>query len=234
MVFINRSACVSAVTLILLVVDQSKGQSIFLHGIDNSLLRRKQFEETKGSVYLNELWSLGTLISKEGNEYSGLLLRYDAYQDVVEVNSEGQIFIASADDFPAFSLSISEPGTNTIKKHYFSSGYNLGGFNELNYVELLAQGKVDLIAKDKIDLLEDNIGKYGTPGSYRSYQARRFYFVMDTRGTSLAIKLSKKSILEIFPKNAVEIEAFLKKKKMKIKSETHLIEVINYLNESVL
>lgn len=50
----------------------------------------------------------------------------------------------------------------------------------------------------------------------------------------MAIKLSKKSILEIFPKNAVEIEAFLKKKKMKIKSETDLIEVINYLNESVL
>lgn len=230
MACINRSACVIAVILILLVVDQLKGQSIFLHGIDNSLLRRKQFEETKGSVYLNELWSLGTLISKEGNEYSGLLLRFDAYQDLIEVNQNDQIMVASAAEIPTFILTVSEMGTNETKKQFFMSGYNFELYDAHNYFEVLAQGKIDLLVRYKISFLEGNVSKYGTPGSYRSYQLNRLYYVVDKRSFYNEIKPSRKSVYKVFPKYVPEIEKFLESNKLKLKSEADLIEVIKFLN----
>lgn len=217
------------VVVFVLAISQARAQAP-VRAMDNSLLKRKPYEETKGSAYLNDAWSLGTLVDYKGNEYTEQLIRFDAYQDLIEISQNNQIMVASASEIPRFTIRISEKGSTKANTHVFTSGFTFGTYQDQNYFEVLVQGKIDLIVRHKITFMDGNIGKYGTPGSYRSYQADKLYFVLDKRGGYNAIKPSNKSVYKVFPKFTSDIEKFLEENRLSIRSESDLIQIIQFLN----
>ncbi len=118
----------------------SKAQITNIQGLDNVVIRTKQYEDIKGSAYLYPTWNSGTLTDRSGKVYSNLLLKYDSYKDQVEINQEGKIMEVIAVTYPKFSLSFVESGTNNVIKHTFSSGYNVAGFPSTSYFDLLFDG----------------------------------------------------------------------------------------------
>lgn len=224
----------NAITLLLIVscVSLVKGQLTNIQGLDNVVIRTKKYEDIKGSAYLYPTWNSGTLTDKSGKTYSNLLLKYDSYKDQVELNQDGQIMEVSALNYPKFTLSFVESSTNKVIKHSFSSGYNVEGFNRVSYFDLLLEGRFTLLRKYKTSFIEDNVAGYGTSSTLKSFQSKTLHFVIDQNGVATEIKPNKKSVLEVFPQQASSIEAFLKDRKMKIKSEDDLIDVIKFLNEN--
>jgi hypothetical protein len=220
-----------AFLLVISSVTWTKGQLNNVQGLDNVLVRTKKYEDIKGSAYLYPMWNSGTLTDKSGKVYSNLLLKYDSYKDQVEMNQDGQVFEISAALYPKFTLSFVQPTTNNVLKHVFSAAYTVDGFPKMSYFELLFEGRLTLIKKYKTSFVEENVSGYGTGGAQKSFQSKTFYFVIED-GVAKDIKPNKKSVLGVFPEQSSIVETFLKEKKMKIKSETDLIEIIKFLEEN--
>jgi len=220
-----------AFLLIISSVNWAKGQLSNVQGLDNVVVRTKKYEDIKGTAYLYPMWNAGTLTDKSGKVYSNLLLKYDTYKDQVEMNQDGQVFEISTVLYPKFTLSFVQPTTNNVIKHVFSAAYAVDGFPKMSYFELLFEGRLTLIKKYKTSFVEENVSGYGTGGVQKSFQSKTIYFVVED-GVTKEIKSNKKSVLEVFPEQSSVIETFLKEKKMKIKSETDLVQIIQFLEEN--
>jgi hypothetical protein len=200
-----------------------------IQGLDNVVIRTKKYEDIKGSAYLYTSWNSGTLTDRSGKVYSNLLLKYDSYKDQVELNQEGQVFEVSASMYPKFTLNYVEPTTNKVVKHLFSAAYTVEGFNKFSYFDLLYEGELTLLRKYKTSFIEENVSGYGTSGAQKSFQSKTLYFIIDKNGVSKDIKINKKSILEAFPEQSSTIEEFIKERKIKVKTEQDLIDIIEFL-----
>lgn len=216
--------------LVTIGMEVSYGQITNIQGLDNVVIRTKKYEDIKGTAYLYPSWATGTLTEKNGKVYSNLLLKYDSYKDRVELNQDGQILEVSALEYPKFTLTFAEPGTNDVMKHSFSTGFDIPGFSRTNYFDLIYQGRFTLLRKYKTSFVEENVTSYGTSDAQKSFQLNKLYFVIDQDKISKEVKLNKKSILEAFPLQSERIEAFLKEQKMKVKSESDLIKIITFLD----
>jgi len=215
--------------IIVLFTHEVSAQIANIQGLDNVVIRAKKYEDIKGSAYLYPSWSSGTITDKTGRLYSNLLLKYDAYKDQVELNQEGQAYEISAVLYPKFTLNYVDPATNDITRHSFAAGYKIGGFSELNYFDLLQEGKYTLLRKYKTSFIEENVSGYGTSGVQKSFQSKMHYFVLDTKGVAKEIKMNRKSLLETFPDQGSALEAFIREKKLKVKSVEDVIEIIKFL-----
>lgn len=226
-----KSKSTIALALIILCVNLAFGQLGNIQGLDNVVIRtKKKYEDIKGSAYLYPTWNSGTITDKSGKGYSNLLLKYDSYKDQIELNQEGQIVEPLTGMYNKFTLNFVDPVTNQVIKHSFSAGYPVEGYTRENYFDLLLDGKITLLKKYKTLFLEESVSGYGTSGTQKSFQSTILYFIIADDSDSKEIKLNKKSVLNAFQEQTAEIEAFIKEKKMKVKSETDLIEIIRFLN----
>lgn len=207
------------------------GQIANVQGMDNVVLRIKRYDDIKGSPYLYPSWTTGTLTDRDGKVYSNLLLKYDTYKDLVEMNQAGQVMEVSAMNYPKFTLMFIEPGSDKVINHSFSTGYGFEGFSKTSYFDLLIEGRISLLKKHKTSFIENNVSGYGTSDSQKSFQSKIVYFVINEGGSSKEIKANKKSVMDVFSGQSSRIEAFLNNNKKKIKSEDDLIEIIRFLNE---
>ncbi len=206
------------------------GQIANVQGMDNVVLRIKKYDDIKGSPYLYPAWNSGTLTDRNGKVYSNLLLKYDTYKDLVELNQEGQVMEVSAMNYPKFTLMFIEPGSNKVINHSFSTGYGFEGFSKTSYFDILLEGRITLLKKYKSSFIENNVSDYGTSDSQKSFQSKIVYFVISEGAGSKEIKPNKKSVMDVFSEHSSRIEVFLNNKK-KIKSEDDLIEIIRFLDE---
>ncbi|MBL7871872.1 MAG: hypothetical protein JNM78_09700 [Cyclobacteriaceae bacterium] len=215
--------------LIVLPTLSVKGQISNIQGLDNVVIRTRKYEDVRGSAYLYPEWTSGTLTDKAGKHYPNLQLKYDAYLDRVELNQDGQVLEINASAYPKFTLNFVEPGTNKIIKHTFSTGYEIKGFSKTSYFDLIRDGKITLLKKYKTSFVDENLSGYGTSDQKKSFQTKILYFVLLEDGSAKEIKLNKKSILETFPEQSSNIEGFIKERKIKVKTEQDLIDIIEFL-----
>ncbi|MEQ1586520.1 MAG: hypothetical protein ABL895_11620 [Cyclobacteriaceae bacterium] len=210
-------------------VGHSYSQNIIL-GPHNVLIRTKKYADIIGTAYLYPSWATGTLTEKNGNVYVNLMLKYDSYKDIVELNQDGQILEVSAVEYPKFTLTFVEPGTDKLIKHSFLSGFDIPGFSRINYFDLIYEGRLTLLKKYKTSFLEMSVANYGNSGEQKSFQLDILYFLIEQGKFPKELKLNKRSIIEAFPKKGASIESFMKEKKMKGKTEADLIEIIKFLD----
>jgi hypothetical protein len=164
-----------------------------------------------------------------GKIYSNLLLRYDTYNEVLELSQDGQVYEISPESFPSFTLDYVDSVTRKETNHIFSTGYKIDGFSELSYFDIFAEGKYKVVRKYKTLFLEEAVKDYGSPNVKKIFQSKTNYFLLSSKGLAIEIKLNKKSILEAFPDQSSPIETFIKEKKIKIKSEQDLMDIVKFL-----
>lgn len=213
-----------------IILSTGLAQIVNIQGMDNVVIRTKKYDNIKGTAYLYPSWSSGTITDKSGKVYSNLLLKYDTYKDLVELNQDGQVMEVNILNYPKFTLSWTEPGSNEVKKHSFVNGFTIEGFTKANYFDVLYEGQLDLMKKYKTTFVEESVTGYGTSDSQKSFQLNSYYFLMLPDNTVKEIKLNRKSILEALPNESTTIEAYMKEKKVKLKSEAELLDLIKYLD----
>lgn len=173
----------------------------------------------EGTPYLTEDFQNGRIYVENNTPYAARL-RYNAYQDEIQVqNGEGITSLFKRESLWA------ELGVKTFKyfRYQTNSGIANGYFVELN------PGSTRLLKRCEKVFREAQEAS----SSYSQDKPARFddvvsYYLLHNQNPAQKVRLRKNDILEIL--GSEEAEAYVKKKKLKLKSEEAVIELLYYLN----
>jgi len=151
-------------------------------------------------------------------------IRYNAYQDEMEVRKNGQEY------------SLPKTFDNTItfinsKKEYAVFEYVAGNSSKNGFFVVLFKGnKVSLILKEKIKLLDEvkpNTGyeKYKPPTLKREKDK---LFLAYKNNTTTKLPSKKKDFFNLFSTNSKVVEAYVKENKLGIKNQEDLIKIFQF------
>jgi hypothetical protein len=173
----------------------------------------------EGTPYLTEDFQNGRIYVENNAPYAARL-RYNAYQDEIQVQSgKGITSLYKRESLWA------ELGGETFKYYRYQtkSGISSGYFVELN------TGPSRLLKRYEKVFREAQAAS----SSYSQDKSARFdemvsYFLLRKQNPAQKVRLRTKDILEIL--GAEEAEAYVKKKKLKLRSEAAVIELLDHLN----
>jgi len=182
--------------------------------------------ETEGSPYENETFVIGKAISEKMNISSAFLMRYNIYNDVIEVKDKDQLnaLLRSFDLYVILSnreYHYAEylDESKTIKKGYFILLY--GGSN----IELFSRKT----QKYKEAVPTKNSFQAKQPAEFLNSEA----FYMKQEGALLEIPTNKKEFLSEFPGIEADLKKFMKANKISLKSENDVIELFTYIDSQL-
>ncbi|NBW34441.1 MAG: hypothetical protein EBR30_05365 [Cytophagia bacterium] len=192
-------------------------------GNANEVIREKKYEEIDGSPYLFNSWLTGSLIDKEGKVLPDLLMKYDAYTEKLEVNQNGKIIEITTSFYQGFTINEIDNISNAVNQHKFLIETSFPGLKNPSFLELLTDGKYQLLKKHTTYFLQENVTSYGSTIVVKRFQLKNTYYIRD-ESKVIEVKLSKASILENFPEQSAYVKA------NKIKKEIDLIKFIDFMN----
>ncbi|HSQ47172.1 MAG TPA: hypothetical protein VLM44_09665 [Lutibacter sp.] len=180
-------------------------------------LRSKQLV---GSIYINENF-LPAKLSDSQNNY---LVRYDAYQDEMEVEKNGNSYHLPKN----LNYTVNFEGINKLYQVYNYSKKNVTvpGF----FVILFAGDKISLLRKEKIKFFEEVKAKTGYD-KYKPPTLKRVddeFYIGYKNSSAIALPSKKKDIISLFGSKAAEIESFVNENKLGFKSEEDLIKMFRF------
>lgn len=197
-------------------------------GAGNEVIRTKKYSDVEGSPYLYNDWKAGTITDKDGKIYSNVLLKYDAYKDVLEINQDGSILQLNTQQYPIFSLSFADGSNNKVIKHLFVAGIDqVQGYSPKVYFEILSNAKLRVVKKYDIKFIDEVVSSYGTASAKKRFQRNEKYFVI-ADGVATEFKLNNKSFLTACGKKRSELEKIVEERKIKIKNEADLEMLLQF------
>lgn len=182
--------------------------------------------ETEGSPYENETFVFGKVINEKLNISSPYLMRYNIYNDVIEVKDKDQLSgLKKSFDF---YVSLSN------KEYHFAEYYDDSNMIKKGYFILLYRGT-------NIELFSRRTQKYKeavpTKNSFQTKQPAEFVdyeaFYMKIEDTLLEIPTNKKELTGLFPEIEADVKKFMKANKISLKSENDVIELFTYIDSQL-
>lgn len=187
-----------------------------LGGINSGLPANVQ-----GSPYANEEFVIGKVFVNDDQPYTGLL-RYNAYQDGIEMQTEKGIITLLKRDYLKAQIS---------GKLYLIENYKANGAIRKTYFVELNQGNARLLFKQRKKFIEERLAT----SSYSKDQPAKFedqtsYYIITEGNAATEVRLKGKEIVGALPDHKKELNAFIKSNKLKLKTEEEVIQVLNYYN----
>ena len=183
-------------------------------GVNNSLP-----PNVEGSPYMPEDFVKGTVFIEGETPYAAMM-RYNAYQDEIQVKSPAGISSLFKREYVWAEI---EGKSFRIETYKSRSGTSKGYFVELN------RGEVRLLKRIVREFKE------GQPAvsSYSDDTPPRFdeevtYYLAREGSPAEEIRLRKKDVLEFL--SSKEAEAFVKENKLRLKSESEVINLLTTVN----
>ena len=177
-------------------------------------------KELVGSSYIDENF-LPAKLMDNAKVYS---MRYNVYQDEMEVEKDGEKrYLSKFFDFPITFLGVDKV-------------YQLFNYKERNnpkdgyFVVLYRGDKVSLLLKEIIKLYDEVKPKTG----YDKYQPptlkreRDKFYIGYKNNTAIELPKKKKDILLLFSKKAKDVESFAKSNKLSFKDKDDLVRIFRY------
>ena len=181
-----------------------------------------KMSDIQGTPYLDEEFNSGKIISGEGKIYENVPLRYNAFTDDLEFKK--------GDD----SYNI-DPKT-IVKRAEFGGvvfscmSYESNSKTQTGFFEILTEGKATLLVKYTVRFLEKEAVKaFAEPKPARFDAAQKEYFITFD-GSPAKLISNKKSLLEMFGAQKSEMESFISKNKLSVKSDDALTKIVVHFN----
>lgn len=175
----------------------------------------------EGTPYMDEVYRMG-IASVNGKEIR-LLMRYDAFNDQIELKDKLQ---------KSFNLLRREDIGATIDgKTYKVISYLENGEKKLGYVNPLNSGKVVLYFKPRKVFVqamkpENGYNDYVPP----KYKDNHTYFMQRGNATAEEVRLAKGAVLKFLRDKAPAVKKFVSENRLKLKTETEVVQLLNYYN----
>ncbi len=210
-----------------------KAQIVNMPGtLNKPLSETGQYKDTNGSPYFIEEFKSGTIVDKDG-VVRNVFLKYDTYKEEVVLFNDGKHFLIDKNVYPKFTIEFIEGKQGKKVKYTFSNEIEIPGQRDSKYSLLLAEGeKVKLVKVYATVLNQSQDGGYGGSVTPHWFQTKEIYYILKASGEFIEVKPSNKSLLKAFD-NDSGLKSHLKKKKIKIRKEEDLIQVVSYLDTMV-
>ena len=184
------------------------------------------FSTTEGSPYENETFVLGKAISEKMNLSSPYFMRYNIYNDVIEIDDKDQInqLVRSLDIYVKISN----------KEYHYAEYYNESNTVKKGYFSLLYRGaSIELFSrktqKYKQAVPPKNSFQPKQPAAFVDYKE----YYMKKGDDLLAIPTSKKELIGQFPGIETDLKKFIKSNKISLNSEDDMIDLFTYIDSQL-
>ena len=202
------------------VYAQNYGSSI---AADNTVLTERKLDDVKGFPYIVNKWSNVTAYTTEGQKIEGLLGKYNAENDAIEVLIEDKLIELNNHLYNKITiLAIDIEGNKTV--YNYENGLISG---DLGYYNVIYKGKkVSFVEKVVAKLLHKTVANYGLSEDIKKYvKTTKYFIILDDK--FIQVKKNKKSILGALGNNR-DLERHIKKNKLKLRKNFEIRAALDH------
>ncbi len=180
--------------------------------------------DADGSVFYKLDWSDGSIGRKGGQQYTGLKLKYDEYDDlVVYEGSKSDPMVPVYTDINTFTLK-NVDGKAVMN---FANGFPaVDKQTTASYYEVIAGGKTQLLKHYSKTVSERSNGDNTTAKMFNDSQTYYIY----KNGTMTVIKPDAKSIVAALADKEAQVTAYIKSNHLGYKDDDDLGKIFTYYN----
>lgn len=181
-------------------------------------------EDIKGSAYLDEQFIVGVVALTTGARYSGIPLRYNVYNDLIEFRSNnGKVYNINNPE------AISELSIGDSKFIYVDC--KLQKNNKKLFAEVIAEGNVSLLKRHRIKLQPEKQAETHKPAQPPMLVKMPSEYLIRKSDGSAQLFRNKKELLMLLSDKKEEISDLIKRQKLSINDEKDLIRIFMYYNK---
>lgn len=207
---------------LLLLFFSSNAQSTLQDPMTGKVFNPEKYSGIRGTPLLFDKWISGTVITING-KYENLLLKFDVYSNTLLFNKDEEIYEFS-EKVLQFVLKPKEKDSSVYL--YFKNGLAGADIKSYQYLQVLAEGKINLYkVHNKIvsEMSEINAGMIKTFTNSTNY-----YIQINNQVKYL--KLNKNDVLELMKDKSDEVKLYMQEQYKNLKKENDLVDTIKYYN----
>ena len=182
-------------------------------------------DDTVGTPYLFEDYKIGSIYIYDELTVPSIAVKYNAYNDIFLVKTS----LATPD---SEAQGITKSGDLKIKlgNNFFVALPSTDSRYELQYYELLSQGKKGSLLKKNGKIYKDRIEATTslTRDIPATFKDQTTYFFKHSNGDFSELPTSKKKFIEVFGNDKKQAATIIKEHKLNIKNEADLIKFFKY------
>lgn len=207
-----------AITLQLHVLAQSGSMNSYLQ-IGNRF--NKQGADLDGSPYLSTEWAAGKIIFKNNYKVDNAALRYDAYNECLEVDIKSVEYMAKFSDLKEFTYE--DPATKKSLRFKY-----LALEEGSSMLQLIFDGKIIFGIHNKVKRGRGSgSGADGlNPIKDKLTLTKTYYLIKE--GKAIKVVRTKKSILNALPDQKKVLESYIDENKLDVKEDEDIIKLFTY------
>jgi len=217
----------SALVLLMTTTTIVNAQIQNLGGTGGTVLRETKYAQIDGSPYLFEKYKKAYAYNSAGEKVD-VFAKYDSYKEEVEIHNGGSPLILDASEYSKIEFNFYDELDDKSVKMIFQNGFDIAGYGEKDYFQVLTSGKVKVLKKISTDKIDEDEASYGGTNniSSRFITKERYFLIRDDQETAVFKRISKSSVLKAFDEK--RLVDFTKKKKLKLKTEKDLLVLVDY------
>jgi len=202
------------------------GQQIFLSDVNGQAFVNK-YEGIAGSVYDQTEYQLAKITLKDGRVYNDVKTRINLLeQEVNFIASNGQEGYLGKGMASEIAYIDSKVETQNVK--VFQCGFPpIDNQNRISFYQILFNGKTSLLKSVYKSIQERNNDMSGE--RYKEFATYENIYLLK-EGTMVRIKKDKSSIVAMFQDKKEAITKYIEDKKLNLKNEAHLVDLVKYYN----
>ena len=183
------------------------------------------FKDVEGTPYIFKDFVQSEIVGVK----SKMMMRYNAYDDVVEVQkSPNEIYTVSKD--PLYDTFLMNFNLFKLRLVNFESEKNEPVYNYL--FELTSWNNLSLLRKDKINFVEGRMPRNSFDlGNKPKFTPVVYSYYLEGKDKKIReFPNSKSKLIELYPKNEFEIKKYIKENMISLSKEKDLIKLTQYLS----
>lgn len=191
----------------------------------NKNYRSAFFKDVEGTPYIFKDFVLSEI---EGVK-SKMMLRYNAYDDVVEVEkAPEEIYTISKD--PAYSVIYMNYNRKKLRLVTFQDKKN--EMTMIYAFELINNNILSLLRRDKIEFKEGKVARtsFELNSSPKFTSVKSTYLLEQKDKKIIEFPNSKAKLIDLYPSSETEIKSFLKKNQINFNIEKDLVTTTQFLS----
>lgn len=196
--------------------------------IQGRRLKAKNYIAVKGSPFLFENWSKGTVKFMNGTVFEGML-KYDQIEDELTFNSPSDEPLGFQD--PILEFTIADPASkDSPKERTFKKGFGTSPVDKQSnnlFFEVLVEGNAHLLKHTQKTIVEQT--PYNSATTVQHIKELVTYYVSEN-GSLTKFKPNEKQVLATLSTKATELQKYIKENKLNVKEEEDLKKLFVYYN----
>lgn len=188
------------------------------------------YEVTEGSPFFRDIFLKGRIIDKDGDTRE-VYLKYDTYIDEVLISGESNVMIIDRSYYPQFEIEELDDETGEVSRFIFTNQISFEDHEKFKYARVLfTSSSAQILKTIKTILIKSEEEGYGGNKIPSYFKQKINYYLQDKRtGSVYSIALKNNQIVKALTKYQ-GIKAYLKTNKIRIREESELRTLIEFMD----